>query len=551
MRSRKAGEAVAILDERPGRTLSYLYRRFLAGIGDGVYLTPPVGETATLAALGALSGSPGASLGFRIENARAVLSFGAPMLDGWGVPAEVNAARYRPQAPLRIIQVETKQSRTASLADMWLPVRPGTETALALGIAHVLAHGSVPGAMEDAAEYRALLDRHSPEAVAATCGIPPETIEAAARMLVEHRPAVAIGGGDPGGGAAGLATETAIAGLNILLDAIGTTIVRREETPVPESWRESPLSPAQRLEQAPDHTIAVLFLGDSSSGDALPWPLIERKLSAGATVVSLSPYIEGPARRAQYIVPGPAFLEAFEEAPTPPVAASPSWAVARPLVDCPPGAVPAALLLNKLGGNELNLESLLKERLGAIQGAARGTVFTPAGAKPIGDFKDADALWAAITAGGVWTGETTAAPERPRRFGVREISNSPALAADAGYPLTLLPYALRGASGTAALPPLLTKVYQESLLRASAHQCRIHPETAAACHIADGDRVGLETRCGSCVLQAWVDASVMPGVIEAPAGPQGKTDEGGAINVCGLDEECKWRVSRARLRRLA
>ena len=60
----------------------------------------------------------------------------------------------------------------------------------------------------------------------------------------------------------------------------------------------------------------------------------------------------------------------------------------------------------------------------------------------------------------------------------------------------------------------------------------------------------VETACGSLEQLAWVDASVMPGVIEIPAGPQGTKENSSILDVCAL-EEGTWKLSGARLRRLS
>src|SRR5262249_40998311 len=49
--------------------------------------------------------------------AKTVLSLGAPLLDGWIAPPEAFAVRDR----FRLVQVEPGLSRTAALADEWLP----------------------------------------------------------------------------------------------------------------------------------------------------------------------------------------------------------------------------------------------------------------------------------------------------------------------------------------------------------------------------------------------------------------------------------------------
>src|ERR1035438_6943591 len=114
-------ESVAILDPRPGRAASLVYRRFLAGLPRGVHCAPPNAE-------------PYGAFGIDLENTRAILSFGAPVLDGWLSPGRVLANRSH----FQLIQIEPAYSRTASLADLWVPVLPGSEDDFAAAVARAL-----------------------------------------------------------------------------------------------------------------------------------------------------------------------------------------------------------------------------------------------------------------------------------------------------------------------------------------------------------------------------------------------------------------------------
>ena len=158
MSSAKSGESIAILDQRPGRIISDVYREFLGELPNGLYLVPPSRECATTTRLQEMTGIEDA-LGFDFEHTRTVLNFGAPLLDGWGAPGRmVQVFNGRKAKGLRLLQVESHQSRTALQADRWLPVRPGTEAALALGIANViLAEGMYPQRIQKCASDFVLL----------------------------------------------------------------------------------------------------------------------------------------------------------------------------------------------------------------------------------------------------------------------------------------------------------------------------------------------------------------------------------------------------------
>lgn len=94
-----AAERVAVLDLRPGRAASAVYRKAMAARANGLYLAPR---------------QPGFAVNLRA--AKTVISLGAPVLDGWVAPAAAWAARDG----FRLVQVEPELSRTAALADEWL-----------------------------------------------------------------------------------------------------------------------------------------------------------------------------------------------------------------------------------------------------------------------------------------------------------------------------------------------------------------------------------------------------------------------------------------------
>ena len=80
---------------------------------------------------------------FDLPNARYVLSFGADFLGTWNSPTSQGYGyglmrQGRPGIRGIFVQVESRMTQTGANADQWLPVRPGTEGALALGLAHVI-----------------------------------------------------------------------------------------------------------------------------------------------------------------------------------------------------------------------------------------------------------------------------------------------------------------------------------------------------------------------------------------------------------------------------
>ena len=89
------------------------------------------------------------------------------------------------------VQIESRMSQTGANADVWLPARPGTDGALALGLAHVimrdgLARASVAGAAGAAIEgWAAGLPQFAPPEVERLSGVPAARIEELARSFAQ------------------------------------------------------------------------------------------------------------------------------------------------------------------------------------------------------------------------------------------------------------------------------------------------------------------------------------------------------------------------------
>ncbi|MBL7175564.1 MAG: molybdopterin-dependent oxidoreductase [Desulfobacteraceae bacterium] len=133
---------VAVDGNSTGSTISLMVERLLKVIGSPNYTRIPSAEDSFTMANLLMQGHE-SPMAYDLENADFVLSFGAGLLEGWGAPGRViNAWRLWREDPLkrkaRVVQIESRASNTASKADQWAAIRPGTEAALALGLAHVI-----------------------------------------------------------------------------------------------------------------------------------------------------------------------------------------------------------------------------------------------------------------------------------------------------------------------------------------------------------------------------------------------------------------------------
>jgi anaerobic selenocysteine-containing dehydrogenase len=528
-RARGGAGSVVVLDTRPDRCGSWAWRRLLGGIEGAKIVAAPGIEGSSLDTFDAPTGDGARRAALELSGACTILSFGAPIAEGWG------RLRETCRGEITLMQVEPMRSRSAAIADQWLPARPGSEEALALGIANVLISErlvdmSALGAVDDFADYAAIAARYPLARVAATTGLPADDVAGVARLLAARGPSVVVAGEQPGSGPLPRSARVAILGLNLLLGN-ADRVVDRAELPAPRDGQ--PLAPVARLETLPDRSVALLVI-DASAGDAtFPWPLVERKLAKGSLVVALSPFLAGTARHADLAVPTAPWLETLHEIPAGFDETAPALSISAPLLPTREGAIdPVAFVRAVASAVRIDLdddwtttESLVRERIARIHAAASGTVSGPDDdVKPLAEFASPDELWDALAAGGRWTGERPAS-DPSRRYKLTAGLDRAAAESHSGTkasPTTLkvVARASRDTTMTAVVSPLLTKLYQESGLRRSPGSAAVNPKTAATLGLSRARAARLLTGAGSTRVALSIDEGVMPGVVELVVAPE-------------------------------
>src|SRR4051812_24307878 len=120
--------------------------------------------------------------------ARYVLSFGADFLETWLSPVEYHRGfaamhGFAGGKMGRVVYVDPRMNLTGMNADEWVAPNPGTEGAVALAIANVIARDHSGGGMTGS--IRPLLGPHAPADVATRSGVSVEVIERLAREFAQ------------------------------------------------------------------------------------------------------------------------------------------------------------------------------------------------------------------------------------------------------------------------------------------------------------------------------------------------------------------------------
>ncbi len=318
--------------------------------------------------------------GYDWENTNYLLCFGGALLEAWQplvrqLRGYSRMRRGRPYQRAKIVQIESRASVTATKADEWLSIHPGTEGALALGVAHVIVRDEVydadfvaehtfgfedwtDGAGNSHIGFRTLVLRdYAPAHVAEITGVPEETIERIAREFAAASPA-AVAAGDVSGYSNSLYSQWAVHALNALVGSIDAPggVLRQMEAPL-ASWPEPALdeiaaqglarpradgagsaefplaeSVPHALPQASD-PIDVLFLYHTNPVYDNPSAGWKAALENVGLIVSFSPYLDETSEHANLLLPDCTYLEKWFLEPVEPGLGYPVVGLGQPIVE--------------------------------------------------------------------------------------------------------------------------------------------------------------------------------------------------------------------------
>lgn len=210
----KGPAGLVVLDGSPEGLMGQLLRRFCTAFGTPNYVVDRPAEEAVRRTAHYLLFGVRDEPGYDLEHSRYILSFGAPLLEAGRSPVRTMRAyaALREKGDARLVQVEPRLSPTAAKADLWVPLKPGSEGALALGIAYVIIkEGLYDGDFirdhafgfedwVDAAGIRrrgfksAVLEEYNLDYVSRKTDVPVSRIFSIATSFARTRPAVAIEG---------------------------------------------------------------------------------------------------------------------------------------------------------------------------------------------------------------------------------------------------------------------------------------------------------------------------------------------------------------------
>jgi len=523
-----------VVATRPVRgSQALLLRRFTEALGARHLTLDPTGEHARVReAVRRAFGSP-LIPHFDIQNTRTLLSFGAGFLDTWLSP--VNYGRqygaFRGARPRGyFVHAEPRMSMTASNADRWLPVRPGTEGVLALSIAYVLMEEGL--AERDASARMTggrgpeVLSAFRPEEAERITGVSAETIREVARRFGKERPSLALAGGPAGAVTNGLENLVSAFLLNHLVGSVGRKggVLLNPLPPLEEAETRAlpPLSTLADwralIEEMDAGRVDVLILRGVNPIHELPAILGFRfALERVPFVVQIASVPDEVTPLAHLVLPEHTGLEDWGDDIPDPGPGYPVVGVQQPVVRPIHSTLGFADILLAVAGR-LGLGLPWETGRDLVAETARALYETGRGSVRGRTFED---FWVGLLARGGWW-DPEAGPARP--------GDPPALPTALSTPRTegegefhLLPYVHigLGVGETAHLPwlqnmpePLTTAVWTTWV--------EMSPATAQRLGVVEGDVVRVEGPSGAMEAPVLYHFASPPDVVAVPMG-QGHT----------------------------
>jgi anaerobic selenocysteine-containing dehydrogenase len=466
LRSEGRPHELSLLSGRLGEGTPFLFDRFMKSFGSpNLIWCPSLSDESALLSEYLMDGNEGGKA-YDFTKTQYVVSFGDSLQNPSSRMHFLNNFKQmrfeRPGRRVKLLAVDCRLSTTASKADEWVPVNPGTEGAFALGIAHVLIKENLYNSdfinsqtfgFEDCEDkwgvkhqgFKSLvLQEYSPEQVSGITGVPSATIVRVTKEIANNSPAMVLCSHNSYFSSNGVYNGMACYCLNALIGSINTAggIGGQRKPPVTEfpmpaadktaaqglampridgaGSAKSPLAfhaagniPKALLNDGPYSLDTLMVYNCNPLFTRVDSEAYKKAFNKIPFIVNFSTFMDETALYSDIILPEPTFLERWE---TTSIHSSLGRAVfgvrqpvVKPLYDTLNTGDAIIRIGNKIGKPVSNAfpwkdsQEFVKERVRGVQESSRGSVVAAYSKK----------FWKKLLEKGGWW-ETEYIPDRSR-----------------------------------------------------------------------------------------------------------------------------------------
>lgn len=525
-------------------------------------------------------------LSYDLPRTQYILSFGCALLDGWGNPLWIAQAyqQWRQevrQKRVKLVQIDTMATTTASLADEWIAINPGTEGILALGLAQVIVDkgwykkifiqkhtAGFEGLKEILNKY------YTPDQVSQRTGVPPETMETLAKNFISVERPLALWGKGKGELPVSLFEAQAVHVLNVLAGSIHQPggVFLQAEFPPPSLTRpgsditierglaqprldgalsaQYPNTPHiacnffENAAQKKPYPINILFLNEINPAFCLGERHFLRAVEQIPFVISFSSIMDESNRFADLILPIPTFLERWDDSTLCRGVPFPVYGLTKPVLpplyeSKPFGEV--LLSTAKILGGQVQkalpfetMEEVIKETAKGLFHSQKGRLangpppdFGTYHPVPVESFKK---FWDQLVTYGTWYHLALKTDAGLGKWDFSSVNFQPPEAREGprevrkgpekgDYPYWMIPHSLiLLQSGYWPNPPFMTKTLGEDTLIKNHSVVQVHPDTARTLSLREGDLVEMQSVNGKIKARVHLFEGARPNCFFVPLG---------------------------------
>ena len=429
-----------------------------------------------------------------IAAAKLLLSIGDDLVEEGAVVEQARALAELRAAGGRFVYVGPRLSLTAAAADEWLSVEPGSELLLVLGLARRVLELVGPDAPEGlpVATLRARLAPHDAATVAARTKVGGATLERLARDFVRTRPSLCLGPGRAVAGHDAAALAEAIYVLNAVAGNLQRTL-RFWQRPQ-GAWTGPSMELAELTRGAAAGEVGALIVHHANPHGYGPvFANLAASVEKVPFVAVFSTQLDETSRHAHLLLPDHHFLETWSDVTVREGVTGIQQPAMIPLLDTRAAADELLAAARSLG-----------KVTGLPDGAFGDSVRASFDAKEVergGKFSEATAA-----SGGLVADALASATAALDLAGPAE-----------GLPLVVAS-TLRQLDGLPPTSALLQEMPDPLTSISWGGWVELHPTTASALGVAEGDVVGLEGTAGHTELPAHLTIGLRAGVVAVPVG---------------------------------